>query len=176
MRLIDETDNRYGRLLVFERSIKESKRTGAWWLCSCDCGNWTEVQGESLRNGNSTSCGCKTREASRKTIIAYNKTVPKSNPAKKAYYRRLDTLRVYGLSPEVFSDMLDEQRGCCKICQESLIEPDDFVRRPRLNIDHNHTTGEVRGLLCYNCNRMLGHAKDKTMVLIRAADYIRGLL
>ncbi len=54
---IDETGNKYGRLLV----IKEAKRNvrGAFWLCRCNCGNETVVVGGSLRrSGGTRSCGC----------------------------------------------------------------------------------------------------------------------
>lgn len=39
--------------------------------------------------------------------------------------------------------------------------------------DHNHTTGQFRGWLCHNCNALLGHAKDKESLLLRAVEYLR---
>lgn len=59
-KFIDETGNRYGRLLVVRRGGSSS--TGAKWVCKCDCGNYIEVRGMSLRRGNTTSCGCYRRE------------------------------------------------------------------------------------------------------------------
>ena len=55
-RAIDETGNRYGRLLVLERSDGIDGR--AAWLCECDCGNHVIVKGKELRNGHTRSCGC----------------------------------------------------------------------------------------------------------------------
>ena len=56
----DETGNRYGRLLVIRKS--SSSHVGSKWLCKCDCGKYTEVYGNALRSGNTTSCGCYRRE------------------------------------------------------------------------------------------------------------------
>lgn len=53
----DETGNKYGKLLVINRVENNTKGT-AKWLCKCDCGNFSEVLGTSLRNGKSKSCGC----------------------------------------------------------------------------------------------------------------------
>jgi len=54
-RLIDETGNRYGYLVVLKRA--ENGRNGRRWLCQCDCGNKTTVERQAL-NGGQTSCGC----------------------------------------------------------------------------------------------------------------------
>lgn len=55
--LIDETGNRFGKLLVLKRA--ESGKDGrARWLCRCDCGNEAIVRGNNLRRGNTQSCGC----------------------------------------------------------------------------------------------------------------------
>src|SRR5581483_6875112 len=53
----------------------------------------------------------------------------------------------YGLTPEQYRAMLTDQRGCCKICGRV------FKRTP--NIDHDHATGRVRGLLCFICNKLV---------------------
>lgn len=59
-KLIDETGNRYGRLVVIER-VKNIGSSAAW-LCRCDCGNETIVRGGGLRKGSTRSCGCLRRE------------------------------------------------------------------------------------------------------------------
>lgn len=53
----DITGERFGRLTVIELTSKRHNRC-AIWLCRCDCGNFTEVQGSYLRNGETRSCGC----------------------------------------------------------------------------------------------------------------------
>lgn len=57
---IDETGNKYGKLLVLEKYNEpiENKDKRARWICQCDCGNKVIVAGKSLRNGHTKSCGC----------------------------------------------------------------------------------------------------------------------
>jgi len=55
--IIDETGNIYGDLKVLEYS--HSNTGGAFWLCRCSCGKQKAIRGSNLRNGTSTSCGCK---------------------------------------------------------------------------------------------------------------------
>jgi hypothetical protein len=65
--------------------------------------------------------------------------------------------------------MLAAQDGACVIC--GTTEPGDNWHRG-LHIDHCHATGRVRGLLCQNCNQMLGKAHDDPAVLRKAAQYL----
>lgn len=61
-------------------------------------------------------------------------------------------MNTYGITLEDFDRMLDDQGGGCAICGGP-------PKRARLGVDHNHITGEVRGLLCELCNMGLGHFK-----------------
>ncbi len=81
--------------------------------------------------------------------------------------RAQQLVKKYGLTPEQVDDMLAAQGGVCAICGGG---PDG--RWGKFNVDHNHTTGNVRGLLCSNCNQMIGHAKDSPALLRLAADYL----
>lgn len=63
----------------------------------------------------------------------------------------------YGVTQEMFEDMMTEQDGRCSICNE-------LPNKNRLHVDHNHTTGEVRGLLCTVCNTRLGILEIKEWV------------
>ena len=56
--LIDLTGKRFGKLVVLEQCEKRSACRQIKWTCSCDCGKQTEVDGGSLRSGNTRSCGC----------------------------------------------------------------------------------------------------------------------
>ena len=60
--IINETGNRYGRLLVLGRADKRYGRGEAYWWCHCDCGDDTVVRGNNLRSGNTKSCGCLWKE------------------------------------------------------------------------------------------------------------------
>ena len=68
-----------------------------------------------------------------------------------------------------YDRLLDKQNGVCPIC---LIGP----KTRRLNIDHDHRTGAIRGLLTHRCNRGLQMFNDDPERLRRAADYLEGLL
>ena len=70
---------------------------------------------------------------------------------------------MYGLTLEQYAQMYQEQDGCCAICD---------VRAARLDVDHDHKSGEVRKLLCGPCNRMLGLARESSATLYAAAAYL----
>ena len=58
--------------------------------------------------------------------------------------------------------MLAEQNGLCAICQTAAA----------VHVDHDHESGAVRSLLCFNCNGGLGQFRDDPVVLRAAADYV----
>jgi hypothetical protein len=70
---------------------------------------------------------------------------------------------IYAISEEVYQKMVIEQRGRCAICEDNS---------RLLCIDHDHTTKQVRGLLCSKCNSGLGFFKDNTILLMKAKDYL----
>lgn len=57
---IDLTGEKYGRLTVIKKAYKKDKFT--YWLCECDCGNYTTVERGNLRSGHTKSCGCLQKE------------------------------------------------------------------------------------------------------------------
>lgn len=75
----------------------------------------------------------------------------------------------YGISLEEYRAMEKEQGSVCAICNQSETAK-GFLR---LSVDHCHETGEVRGLLCANCNRMIGMAKDDPAILEAAIRYLK---
>lgn len=87
-------------------------------------------------------------------------------PAVRAARRRRNKIRrKYRIAYEEYVILVEAQDGRCMLCQE---RPD----RP-LVVDHCHTTGTVRGLLCGPCNFGLGFFRDNPEVLARAARYVR---
>jgi hypothetical protein len=79
----------------------------------------------------------------------------------------------YGVSHTQFMEEWALQKGCCAVCEEKLPDLMAYEDRRRLYaIDHNHKTGVFRGILCLNCNTLLGMAKDSTQVLQKAIDYL----
>ena len=73
--------------------------------------------------------------------------------------------RKYSLSKEEYLNILTSQRGVCAICEQTCSRA--------LAVDHCHTTGKVRGLLCNNCNRGIGHLKENVSFLERAVQYLK---
>lgn len=88
----------------------------------------------------------------------------------KPCHKQYHLLRTFGMTPEVFEGMWLRSKGCCYICDVGLSRLDRG--RTMVNVDHDHSTGVIRGLLCRNCNVMLGHAGDESRVLRRAITYL----
>lgn len=75
----------------------------------------------------------------------------------------------YGITLEERDKIIIKQNNKCKICKKSF---DENKRRKYPCVDHNHKTKKIRGILCDNCNKMLGHAKDNIEILKLAIKYI----
>ena len=69
----------------------------------------------------------------------------------------------------MFAELLTQQQGLCAICS---VELDGSRKSLKPHVDHNHRTGEVRGLLCGYCNVALGNFQDDASLLIEAIDYL----
>ena len=74
----------------------------------------------------------------------------------------------YGISPEEYEELLDEQLNCCACCGSS-----DPKRKAGFVIDHDHETGIIRGLLCHSCNIGIGLLGDSLSGLQTAVNYLR---
>ena len=86
--------------------------------------------------------------------------------------RETNLLCNYGLTLKAYNELLEAQNFGCKICKAVVT---DSIRS-NLSVDHNHKTNHVRGLLCGNCNRLLGYAKENQTILLRAIQYLKGNL
>jgi hypothetical protein len=73
----------------------------------------------------------------------------------------------YGISKKQFTELLEFQGGGCALCAK----PIEKLRR-RMNIDHDHITNKVRGILCSGCNTGLGHLGDSVEGLKKALYYL----
>ncbi len=80
---------------------------------------------------------------------------------KARYYQRKHK---YGITEAEYHELLISQDGLCRICETE----------GATHIDHDHTTGEVRGILCGHCNRGMGFFRDDALVLAAAIDYLKG--
>ena len=95
-----------------------------------------------------------------------------TNARQKANYdpakNRAKNLRNrFGMSLEEYDQMLEKQNGQCRICRT-----DTPGNKGRFVVDHNHATGEVRGLLCWSCNVGIGHLQDDPSILLSAFNYL----
>src|SRR5437870_2017059 len=111
-----------------------------------------------------------------------HRTKYKHSPEKRAkwreegrasYQRRKDGInarrreKAYGLAPGEFEQMLAMQGGVCAAC--SSVDPEWYRG---WQVDHDHQTGEVRGILCHPCNAALGFTKDSAERLERLIQYL----
>ena len=81
---------------------------------------------------------------------------------KKVADRKSHLKRKYGLTLEDFDAMLASQGGGCAICGRTDSD----------NVDHDHATGRVRGILCFNCNVAIGHVANDEDRLSAAISYL----
>lgn len=92
----------------------------------------------------------------------------RTKPGIKERMNLLRRLRKYGLSADALVNMQDSQHGLCAICRRPLTKAGDTKEC----IDHCHTTGKLRELLCQRCNLVLGKVKDSVMVLEAMIAYL----
>ena len=90
-----------------------------------------------------------------------NSCVAEKNRQKKLRQR-------YGITPVEYDALYAKQDGCCAICNTHQSQ-----LPATLAVDHCHETGEVRGLLCFECNTGIGKLKDNYELILKAAQYIR---
>lgn len=109
------------------------------------------------------------RNKNREEILKKQKEYRNTHQEKfKQQTRNADFKKKYGITIEDYNKMFDLQKGKCAICgshQDNL----KFV----LCVDHDHTTGKVRGLLCHNCNAGIGNLKDNIDLLSKAIEYLK---
>ena len=93
---------------------------------------------------------------------------PEKVKAQRAKDNRKQTLRRHKLTEEQFTEMAKTQGYRCAVCRDSVPKG----RWKKLQVDHDHRTGKRRGLLCQNCNILLGLANDNINTLLAAAAYL----
>lgn len=94
----------------------------------------------------------------------------RANPEKYRALKKRLALKKYGLTPDSYESLWMTQGKRCKICRA-----DSPSSRKGWQIDHCHTTGVVRGILCTHCNRMLAGALDNPAILEAGAAFLRNI-
>jgi len=127
---------------------------------------WLEHRKSGSRKPSCISCmkiyNAKYREKNREKIRESDKKRYWDNIF---YQRERHLIRKYGVSLSDYNKMFYKQKGKCAICSKK--------QSRSLDVDHDHETKKVRGLLCTNCNRMIGHAHDSPKRLLLAANYLK---
>jgi hypothetical protein len=122
------------------------------------------------RHGRTTYCK-ECNNAKARAWTAANPEKARAQAQKRTMLRlnRPSRLRSkYNLSMEQYENLLAQQGGACAICGTS--EPGRDAQF--FSVDHNHTSNQVRGLLCNNCNRALGLFRDDADLMQKAAEYL----
>lgn len=79
----------------------------------------------------------------------------------------------FGITLDDFKILLEVQRGVCAVCEQKETHKHQNGKVKNLSVDHNHDTGEIRGLLCFHCNSAIGKFNDSVVLLQRAIDYLK---
>lgn len=82
--------------------------------------------------------------------------------------RRSALMMNYGITPEDWEKLFESQNGECASCGD--VPPEDAKRR--FHVDHDHSTGTVRGILCHSCNVALGHLKEDQERIAKLGLYL----
>jgi len=108
------------------------------------------------------------RETHKEQISEYGRrkwrTDPDLREKRRLWQRKNVFKKVYGISMADYEVMFERQGGACAICKRTGLT---------LCVDHCHLTGEVRGLLCSQCNSALGFCRDDPALLRAAAEYLQ---
>lgn len=137
--------------------LERRKQIDGQWPCNkCKQYKNPEEFGKLSYNWNGLDCICKDcRSHKRKT------------PEEREHIWEFCMKKRYGISKENYYNLLEEQNGVCAICFKAEIQG------RKLSVDHNHLTGEVRGLLCSKCNMVLGLLGDNDELLLNALNYLK---
>ena len=132
-------------------AIKKPNQKGEWQCATCK--EWKPPTSYNKNKKQKSGLHYACRECSKKHIRKYNL------PAK------------YNITIEKYDSLLAEQLSKCAICNSSLVDGSDkYNERPV--VDHNHSTGEVRQLLCSKCNLALGNMNDSSEYAYKLYQYL----
>ncbi len=120
------------------------------------------------KQGRATECKPCRRLARQETWANDPDYVKKCNEAT----RNSQLIAKYGIDSNTYDKMQDDCKGVCECCGKPETDV-AFGKTRKLAVDHCHTTGKVRGLLCRACNIGLGHFNDDPVKLQQAINYIK---
>lgn len=160
----DQSGTKIAMLTLLEKTNIRTKNGSYKYRVVCDCGTEKIVGFSQMTRGNTQSCGClQLRKGKDSPAYKHGRSQTKE------YDLELHMKKNYGINFKQYEEMLFSQNNQCAICKA---EPPKNQHKTRLNIDHCHTTGKIRGLLCDCCNRALGLMRDNTELLEKAIQYL----
>lgn len=128
----------------------------------------TRGQREYLKYGEKIRARVKRyREANLELVRAKAKAYHQSPQRQKAR-RVYEYEKRYGLTEQQYNELFEKQDYRCAVCRISL----GGIPQRQIQVDHEHLSERVRGILCHNCNVGLGHFKDNPQLLRLAALYL----
>lgn len=120
------------------------------------------IECSDCQNGATWFCGwCEQH----KDLELFAKNATKAN-GRQNVCQECFKIKQYNLKPQDYEALRMVQNNLCAICERPC------RREVRLSIDHDHRTGEVRGLLCQNCNAGIGMFEDNIRLLAKAIEYL----
>lgn len=122
------------------------------------------------RNANKEKVSAKAKAWREKNPERNRENCRKAEQRNKEKRRAQRLKRYYGISFAEYQDLIEQQKGLCKICGRDPLKV--FLRSSSYCVDHDHETGKVRGILCGKCNAALGMLQDSPEILRKAAEYI----
>lgn len=137
---------------------------------------WRKANPDKVRESNRKAYA-KNREKKIARVIQWQKDNPERYKARMDEWRKNNRERInekqrenylqrlYGISNEERDSILENQGGC-GVCKRHRPDSRGWV------VDHCHTTGFVRGVLCHPCNLLLGQARDRVQILRQMIDYL----
>jgi hypothetical protein len=149
---------------------RSGKREGQYFA---ECKACTELRRSAWAQNNrekQRAQGKRAREKLKQDPVRYarHKEKQQSYQRQRQPYTPTKRLKVYGLTHEAYIAMLERQGNACALCGKPETAKDRNGRIRALAIDHDHTTGEVRGLLCFRCNTSLSIVENGSIADIQA--------
>lgn len=114
------------------------------------------------------------RKQARERYLKSRETVLKDRKENPDKYKSIELKSNFGITLDEYRQMLDTQNGVCAICFQPETSRSVTPGKTRmLAVDHNHETGQVRGLLCSACNQGIGLFRDDPLKLESAITYLK---
>ena len=150
--------------LYIRYSGREMVGSRVAWLLSY--GEWP-VQSVTFSDGDTTNLRLSNLKLSKFKSNVVKQDGRRNYRMSKDAQRHYGLMRYYGISINQYAEMYQEQDGKCAICGTTDSGSMDWCA------DHDHKTGQKRGLLCHKCNTGLGLLKDDIDTLCAAIDYLK---